>query len=142
MQNLFNTFEDNYLNLELLQEDSFIDLDFDVIWDNSVLEIKDKLPGLDIREASLNSYSQPPHILKVREVVMWTPSYQRVIISSTVLDSNGEITAQTEDGSFEEVELEELLWVEYFSKSSPITYNLRLCRVTSKDSERFTGVRR
>ena len=114
MQNLFNTSEDNYMNLELLEEDSFTDLEFDGICNNQVLEAKDKLPGFDIREASLNPYSQPPHILKAREVVLWTQSYQRVIITSTVLDRNGEIAVQTGDGSFEGVELDELLWVEHF----------------------------
>ena len=142
MQNLFNTSKDNYLNLELLQEDSFTDLEFDVIWDNQVLEVMDKFPGFDLREACINPYSQPPHILKAKEVILWNPSYQRVIISSEVLDRNGEITVQTEDRSFEGVELEELLWVEHFSKSSPITHNIRSCTVNAKDSERFTGVRR
>ena len=130
------------MNLELLQEDSFTDLEHDVIWDNQVLGAKEKLPGFDIREASLNPSSQLSHILKAREVVLWTQSYQYVIISSKVLDRNGEITVQTEGESSEGVELEELLWVEHFSQRSPITYNLRSCRVTSKDSERFTGVRR
>ena len=139
MQNLFNTSEDNYFNLELLQEDSFTDLEFDVIWDNQVLETKDKFPGFDLRESFLNPSSQPPRILKAREVVLWTPSYQRVIISSAVLDRNGNITVQTEDGSFEGVKLDKLLWVEHFSKSSKITHNLRLCMVTAKDAERFTG---
>ena len=115
MQNLFNTSEDNYMSLEILQENSFTDPEFDVIWNNQVLEAKDKLPGFDIRETSLNPYSQPPRTLKDREVVLWTPSYQHVIISITVLDKNGEIIVQTEDGSFESVELDELLWVEHFS---------------------------
>ena len=60
MNNLFNTSEDNYMNLELLEEDSFTDLEFDVIWKNQVLEVKDMLPGFDIREASLNPYLHPP----------------------------------------------------------------------------------
>ena len=66
---------------------------------------------------------------------------QRVIISKVVLDRNGEITVQTEDGSFEGVKLDKLLWVDHFSKSSPITHNLRSCTVTAKDSKHFTGVR-
>ena len=49
MQNLFNTSEDNYMNLELLQEDSFTDLEFNIICNNQVFEAKDKLPGFDIR---------------------------------------------------------------------------------------------
>ena len=142
MQNLFNTSEDNYTDLELHEEGSFTDLDFDVIWNNQVLEGKDKLPDFDIREASLNPYSQPPHILEGREVVLWTPSYQRVIITSTVMNRNGEISVQTVDGSFEGVDLDKIIWVERFSQSSIITHDLRSCMVTSKDAERFTGVRR
>ena len=142
MQNVFNSSEDNYLNLELIQEANFTDLDFGIIWDNQILKAKDKFPGFDLREAYPNPYSQPPHILKAREVVLLTPSYQRVIISSAVLDRKGEITVQTEDGSFEGVELEELVWVKQFSKSSPITHNLRLCTINAKDSDCFTGVRR
>ena len=40
---------------ELHKEDSFTDLEFNVIWNNQVLEANDKLPDFDIREASLNS---------------------------------------------------------------------------------------
>ena len=70
------------------------------------------------------------------------PSYERGIVTSTVMDRNGEITVQTEDGSFESVELDELIWVEHFSERSPITIDLRSCMVTSRDSERFTLVGR
>ena len=94
-----------------------------------------------ILERPLNPYSHTPHILEAREVVMWTPSYQRVIITSTVLDRNGDITVQTEDGSSEGVKLDKLIWVENFSQSSPITHDLRSCMVPSKDAGRFTGVR-
>ena len=70
MENPFNASEDNYLNLELLQEDSFTDLEFDMIWNNQVLEAKDKFPGFYLRESCLNSFAQPPHTLKSREVVL------------------------------------------------------------------------
>ena len=60
MQNLFNTSESNYTSLELHEEDSFTDLEFDVIWNNQGLEAKVKLPDFDIREVSLNPYSPPP----------------------------------------------------------------------------------
>ena len=110
-----------------------------MIWKNQVLKGKDKLPEGNLREACLNPFAQPPHILKAREVVLWTPSYKLVIVTSGVLDRNGELTVQTEDGSFEGVETDKLLWVEHFSKSSPITHNLRRCTVTAKNAERYTG---
>ena len=140
MQNHFSTSEDNYLTLELLQEDNITELEFDVIRNNQVLEGKDKFPGFNQREACLNHFTQPPRILKARDVVLWTPSYQRVILTSTVLYRNGETTVLTEDGSFEGVELDNLLWVEPFLKSSPINHNLRRCSVRAKDAERFTLV--
>ena len=61
MQNIFNTSEAYYMNLELHEEDSFADLKFDVIWNNQVLEAKDKLPDFDIREASQSLLTHPSH---------------------------------------------------------------------------------
>ena len=43
MHNLFNTSEDNYLTLELPQEGSFSELEFNVIWNNQVLELASTL---------------------------------------------------------------------------------------------------
>jgi len=143
MQHYYDTSEDNYLNLDLVEEDHLDDyysqLEFDVIWENQELEGRSKLYEGNVREASLNPFAQPPHILKAREVVLWTPSYRRVIITTGVLDRNGEITVQTEDGTFEGVQTSKLLWVEHFSRSSPIGHNLRRCTVEARNAERFTG---
>ena len=113
-----------------------------MIWNNQVLEGKDKFRKVYLREAYINPFAQPPHIIKSREVVLWTSSYRRVILRSGLLDRNGEITVQTGNGSFEGVELDNLLWVEHFSNSSPVNHNLRRCSVTVKERERFAGVRK
>ena len=61
MQNLYNTSDDNYLNLELVEEDRLDDyysqLEFDVIWENQELAGRDKLYKGNVREASLNPVS-------------------------------------------------------------------------------------
>ena len=130
------------MNLKLHEEDNFTDPEFDRIWNNQFLEAKKKLPDFDIREASLNPYSRLPSHYRSQRSRPMHPSYERGIVTSTVMDRNGEITVQTEDGSFESVELDELIWVEHFSERSPITIDLRSCMDTSRDSERFTLVRR
>ena len=116
-------------------------LDFSLIWHNQFLDGQDKFPDFDQRELSFNRYSHPPHILQAKEVVLWTPSYQHVIITSGVLDRNEEITVQTEDGKFKGVELDSLLWIEHFAPSSPITHTIKRCTILAKNAEYFCGLR-
>ena len=77
MQYLFDNKNDNYS-----------DLYFSVICHNQFLDGQDKLPDFDLRELSFDRYSHPPHILQVKEVVLWTPSYQHVNVTTGVLDRN------------------------------------------------------
>ena len=78
MQYLF----DNEIN-------NYIDLDYSLIRHNQFLDSQDKFPDFDLRVLSFDCYSHPSHILQAKEVVLWTPSYQHVIITSSVLDRNG-----------------------------------------------------
>ena len=75
MQNLFNTEEDNYFNLELDKEDNYSHLEFNDILHNQFLDGQDKFPNFHLREASFDRCSHPPHILKSKKVVLWTLSY-------------------------------------------------------------------
>ena len=88
---------------------NYTDLDFSIIRHNHFLDGQDKVTNLDLKELSFDCYSHPPHILQEKEVILWTPSYEHVILTTGVLDRNGELTVQTEDGRYEGVELESLL---------------------------------
>ena len=129
MQFLFNNKHDN------------TDLDFSLIRHSQFLDGQDKFPDFDLKELSFDRYSHSPHILQAEEVILWTPSYQYVIITSGVLDRNGEITVQTEDGKFKGVELDSLLWIEHFAPSSLITHTIKRCTVLAKNAECFCGLR-
>ena len=76
---------------------NYTDLDFSVICHNQFLDRQDKFPDFDLRELSFYRYSHPPQFLQAKEVVLWTPSYEHVIITTGVLDMKGELTVQTED---------------------------------------------
>ena len=83
MQYLFDNENDN------------TDLDFSFIWHNQFLDGQDKFTDFDLKVLSFDHYSHPPRILQATEVILWTPSYQHVIITSGILDRIGEITVQT-----------------------------------------------
>ena len=122
--------------------DNYTDLDFSVTRNNQFLEGKDKFPDSDLRELSFDCYSHPPYILQTKEDVLWTPSYMHIIITSDVLERNGEITVQSEGGRFKGVKLNSLLWIEHFAQRSPISHTLKRCTVSAKNAEHFYGPRR
>ena len=89
----------------LLDNDNknYTDLDFSIICHNQFRVGQDKFPAFDLRELYFDHYSHPPHILQAKEVVLGTPSYEHVFVTTGALDRNGELTVQTEDWSYEGV---------------------------------------
>ena len=81
MQYLWNNDNSNYT-----------DLNINIIRHNQFLDGQDKFPDFDLREVSFDCYSHPPHILQSKEVTLWTPTYEHTIITTGVLDMNGELT--------------------------------------------------
>ena len=119
---------------------NYTDLEFSIILHNQFLDEQDKFPDFDLRELSFGRYSHPPRILQEKEVVLWTPAYEHVIITTGVFNRNEELTIQTEDGRYEGVELDLLLWIEHLSPSSPVDYTIKRCAFSSKNAERFCGL--
>ena len=119
---------------------NYTDLDFSIIHHNQFLDGQDKFPDFNLRELSLDRYFNPPHILQAKEVVLWTPTWEHVIITTGVLDRNGELTVQTEDGMYKGFELDSLMWIEHCSPSSPVNHTIKRCTVSSKNAERFCGI--
>ena len=92
-----------------IDNNNYIEMNFSMILHNQLLDGQDKFPDSDLRELSFNHYSHLPRILQAKEVVLWTLSYEHVIVTSGVLDMNGELTVQAKDGKYEGFELDSLL---------------------------------
>ena len=58
---------------------------------------------------------------------MQIPTYEHVIIATSVLDRNGEFAVKTEDERYKGAELDSLLWFEYFSPSSLVDHAIKSC---------------
>ena len=122
------------------KNDNYTDLYFSAIRHNQFLDGQDKFPDFDLREILFHRYSHPPHILQAKIVVLWTMSYQHVIITTDILDRNGEITVQTEDGKYKGIKMDYLLWIEHFAPISLVDHKIKRCTILAKNAERFCGL--
>ena len=108
-----------------------------VICHKQLLQGQNKFPDFEINKLELNKYYHSPHFLKAGKVVLWTPLYVHVLVIIGVSNCNSECMIKTEDGTFEGMNPEELLWIDHFSPLMAITHRIKTCAYLPKLAERF-----
>ena len=85
-------------------------------------------------------YSLLYHTLKAGEVVLFIPHYIYIIVISGVSDRNGKLMVGTDNGNWESVLPDDLLWIEHYgSETSVFGHRLLKCSFLLGNSERFCG---